>query len=114
MYRSIRLPVCGPTAAQRYHQNRSSTVDFGRWLSIEEKSTVGDRLREKKGRRRRRGKEERRDLSLRHPCLCVVVANAPSSLAGCPCAILTRGRFSSRARRRNVSPFVSSRGEKDR
>ncbi|RWW21192.1 hypothetical protein GW17_00014661 [Ensete ventricosum] len=50
-YNCGKLPLCGPPAIGRYR----------------EKSTVSDRLREKKGRRRR-GKEEKKILPPRHPC----------------------------------------------
>ncbi|RZS12580.1 hypothetical protein BHM03_00044049 [Ensete ventricosum] len=65
MYWSAKLPVRGPLATGRYHQNRLSIVNFGYWRSIStvggrlrEKSTIDSRLREKKGRRRRGKKEE--------------------------------------------------------
>ncbi|RWV97510.1 hypothetical protein BHE74_00046549, partial [Ensete ventricosum] len=84
MYRSTRLPVHGPPATGRYRQNRPSVVDFDRRQSI---STIGSRLREKKGRRRRRGKEEtrkkrrRRKNILRRRCPQVAREPSPPSLA---------------------------------
>ncbi|RZR88486.1 hypothetical protein BHM03_00016097 [Ensete ventricosum] len=55
-YRSVRLLVCGSPVTGRYRQ----------------KSTVGDQLREKKGRRRRiirRGKEDKRRRGEEEPIL---------------------------------------------
>ncbi|RZR89194.1 hypothetical protein BHM03_00016873 [Ensete ventricosum] len=91
-----QLLVCGPLATWRYHQNRPSAIDFGRqhWISavgsrLREKSTVGGRLREKKKKRKRRKKYL---LSPHRPRPCAVAA-------------LTRVRFFSCVRRRNVSPL---------
>ncbi|RWW20254.1 hypothetical protein GW17_00015651 [Ensete ventricosum] len=127
---SVRLlyvdrPLLGGTI-----ENRLSTVDFGRRRSIStvnfshrrsistvddrlrEKSIVNSRLREKK-EIRRRGKEEKKKKRRRRTYFPRTVLARVSSLpAGHPRAVatLTRERFFSRARRRNVSP----RREKDR
>ncbi|RRT53640.1 hypothetical protein B296_00049725 [Ensete ventricosum] len=83
-YRSARLPVRGPTTIGRYHQNRPSAVDFGRLPQ----STIGSRLKDKKGRRRRRGKEERRRRREEVPR--AVLACVPSPPAGRSRAVAAR------------------------
>ncbi|RZS17891.1 hypothetical protein BHM03_00050096 [Ensete ventricosum] len=73
-YRSARLPVHGPPAIGWFHQ----------------KSTVGGRLSEKKGRRRRGGKEEKKKRGEEGR---IPNARAPSPPAG-------RGHFFSRTWRK--------------
>ncbi|RRT46795.1 hypothetical protein B296_00054225 [Ensete ventricosum] len=58
-----RLPVRGPPATRRYHQNRPLMVDFGHRQSIEgeidrRRSIEGEKGKKKKKRKRRRGEEE--------------------------------------------------------
>ncbi|RZR92124.1 hypothetical protein BHM03_00020377 [Ensete ventricosum] len=62
-YQSFRLPVRGPPATRRYHQNRPLMVDFGHRQSIEgeidrRRSIEGEKGKKKKKRKRRRGEEE--------------------------------------------------------
>ncbi|RRT43893.1 hypothetical protein B296_00048113, partial [Ensete ventricosum] len=73
MYRSARLLVCGLSATWRYHQ-----IDRQRSISV-----VDGGLREKKGRRRKRGKEERipRVILARAPSLPVDQLRATAALA---------------------------------
>ncbi|RWW39922.1 hypothetical protein BHE74_00054697 [Ensete ventricosum] len=93
MYWSAKLPVRGPLATGRYHQNRLSIVNFGYWRSIStvggrlrEKSTIDSRLRKKKGRRRRGEEEYLAPSSLAH-CRRLRDAREPSPPAGCLRAI---------------------------
>ncbi|RRT64953.1 hypothetical protein B296_00040847, partial [Ensete ventricosum] len=76
-YWSVRLPVRGPPATERFRQK--STVG-GR---LKKKSTVGGRLREKstvvsqlRKKKGRRGKEEKKKRRIPRPC--AVLAHAPS------------------------------------
>ncbi|RZS26908.1 hypothetical protein BHM03_00060328, partial [Ensete ventricosum] len=78
MYRSARLPVCGLLATSRYCQNRSSSVDFDRWWSIE-----GEKGKKKKKRKIRKKKGRRR-----HP-----FPMSSSPMCHCrPWVVLARGR----------------------
>ncbi|RRT53852.1 hypothetical protein B296_00049557, partial [Ensete ventricosum] len=93
MYQSAKLLVRRPPATGWYHQNRPLAVDFGRQRSIEgeidhRQSIEGEKGKKKKKRKRRMKKRRRRKkkTTFHH-------------------AVLARGRFFSRARRRNVSPF---------
>ncbi|RWW33565.1 hypothetical protein GW17_00001728 [Ensete ventricosum] len=100
-YRSARLPVREPPATGRFCQK--SAVDG----QLSEKSTVGDRLRKKKGRRRGKEKKEGNKEYLASAVLAsAVLARLPSPPAGRLRAVAARGRgrFFSRARRRSVSP----------
>ncbi|RZR78169.1 hypothetical protein BHM03_00003428 [Ensete ventricosum] len=124
-YRSTRLSVHGPPATRRYRQKptvgsrlREKLTVGGRLREkstvggrLREKSTVGDRLRKKRGRKRR-GKEEKRRgeeiIQCRPRPRAIATRGSPTRHRRPPVA-RTRGRFFSRARRRNVS----SRGEKD-
>ncbi|RWW89554.1 hypothetical protein BHE74_00001495 [Ensete ventricosum] len=67
---AARLLVRGPSVIGRYHQNRSSAVDFGRRRSIE-----GEKGKNKKKRKKR--KKKRRGRIPR-----VVLARVPSPPAG--------------------------------
>ncbi|RWV96244.1 hypothetical protein GW17_00041061 [Ensete ventricosum] len=81
-----------------------------RYRTVPPKSTVGDRLREKKGRRRR-GKEERRKKkeeekkknTSRHPRLRIIVAGGSPERRHRPCSL-----FFSRAGRKIEATFASS------
>ncbi|RWW09298.1 hypothetical protein GW17_00027217 [Ensete ventricosum] len=119
------LSVHGPPATRRYRQKptvgsrlREKLTVGGRLREkstvggrLREKSTVGDRLRKKRGRKRR-GKEEKRRgeeiIQCRPRPRAIATRGSPTRHRRPPVA-RTRGRFFSRARRRNVS----SRGEKD-
>ncbi|RRT47489.1 hypothetical protein B296_00053716, partial [Ensete ventricosum] len=58
MNQSTRLPVCGPTATKRYHQNRPSQSILKLGSQLREKSTVDGRLREKKEEEEEEKKKE--------------------------------------------------------
>ncbi|RWW12535.1 hypothetical protein BHE74_00048258 [Ensete ventricosum] len=92
-YRSARLPTCGPPAIGRYHQNRSSTVGFGRRWSIEGEinnrwSIEGEKGKKKKKRRRRKKKTSFTAPSSFTRRRCLRVAHAALLPASHPCAIL--------------------------
>ncbi|RWW15687.1 hypothetical protein GW17_00020468 [Ensete ventricosum] len=81
-YQSFRLPVRGPPATGRYHQNRPLTVDFGHRQSIEgeidRRRLIEGEKRKKKKKRKRRKKKRRRRIAR------AVLARTPSLAMGRP------------------------------
>ncbi|RZS07823.1 hypothetical protein BHM03_00038713 [Ensete ventricosum] len=80
-----------------------------RYRAVLPKMTIDNRLREKKGRRRRGKEEKRRGEKGTKEIPSAILAHAPSPPAGRPRAVAALARFFSRTRRRSVS----LRGEKD-
>ncbi|RRT60052.1 hypothetical protein B296_00030684 [Ensete ventricosum] len=106
-YRSTRLPVCGPPATGRYHQNRSLTVDFDRRWSIEainhRWSIEGEKGKKKKKKRRRRKKKTSFPRA--------ILAHAPSPPTSRPRDVVARG---SPMRHPRLLAILLPREEKDR